>query len=487
MAQFRKVAQYRSATDLQERLAQLGLSLTIDEQVLSAEQGSPLASKLRCQLTETREFEIGNRWCIHPMEGWDANRDGSPTDYTIRRWERFGASGAKLIWGGEAAAVRGDGRANANQTLAVESNRAGLSRLLESLHQAHRAAGFETDDLLVGLQLTHSGRFSRPVDRSLQPTIAWHHPVLDRRCGIDPADDSRVITDEQLPELIEQFVASARLASEVGFQFVDIKACHGYLLHEFLGAHERPGAYGGDLVGRSRLLLEIVGAVRAACPELGIGVRLNAFDCLPYESIDGEGKPVSIEGLVPYRWGFGIDPSSPTEYDLGEVTRLLRWLSAAGVFAVNLTGGTPYTAPHWQRPATFPPSDGYPAPEDPLAGVIRHLQVGRRLKQQVPDLMLVGSGYTYLQDYLVHVAQATIRAGWIDSVGMGRMVLSYPTLPADSLSGRTLERKAVCRTFSDCTTGPRIGLRSGCYPLDEFYKRSEEAPVVRDQAPRGRS
>lgn len=484
MASFRKVAQYRSAADLQQRLSELSLGLAIDTEIVSAEQGSPLAKPLTCQLTRSREVTIGNRWCIHPMEGWDANRDGSPTSYTLRRWERFGESGAKWIWGGEAAAVRPDGRANANQTMAIESNREGLSQLLSTLKRAHEQLGEATDDLLVGLQLTHSGRFSRPDDRTLKPTIAWHHPILDARCGISPSDDSRVIDDDDLPLLIEQFVSAARLASEVGFDFVDIKACHGYLLHEFLGAHERPGAYGGDLVGRARLLLEIVAAVRDACPDLGIGVRLNAFDCLPFESVDGEGKPVSVEGLLPYRWGFGIDPERPLDYDLGEVVSLLRWLYDAGVFAVNLTGGTPYTAPHWQRPASFPPSDGYPPPEDPLLGVVRHLQVGKRLKQMVPDLLYVGSGYTYLQDYLVHVAQASIRGGWIDSVGIGRMVLSYPQLPFDSLNGRSIRRKEVCRTFSDCTTAPRNGLRSGCYPLDEFYKRTEEAELVKAKAPR---
>jgi hypothetical protein len=86
---------------------------------------------------------------------------------------------------------------------------------------------------------------------------------------------------------------------------------------------------------------------------------------------------------------------------------------------------------------------------------------------------MVGSGYTYLQDYVVQAAQAAVRQGWIDMVGLGRMVLSYPELPADSLAGNPLARGAVCRTFSDCTTAPRHGLRSGCYPLDDYYKSLE--------------
>jgi len=135
--------------------------------------------------------------------------------------------------------------------------------------------------------------------------------------------------------------------------------------------------------------------------------------------------------------------------------------------------------PHVQRPAAFPPSDGYPPPEDPLQGVWRQIDACRQAKEAVPDLPLVGSGYSYLQDYLVHAAQAVVRAGWIDAVGLGRMVLSYPHLPADSLAGIPLTRSLVCRTFSDCTTAPRHGLRSGCYPLDDHYKMLPEAARVK--------
>jgi 2,4-dienoyl-CoA reductase-like NADH-dependent reductase (Old Yellow Enzyme family) len=140
---------------------------------------------------------------------------------------------------------------------------------------------------------------------------------------------------------------------------------------------------------------------------------------------------------------------------------------------VNLSAGCPYANPHIVRPAAFPPSDGYAPPEDPLIGVWRQIDAARQAKQAVPGLVLVGSGYTYLQEFLPHAAQAAVRSGWIDSVGLGRMVLSYPELPADLLSGRSLVRGRICRTFSDCTTAPRNGLRSGCYPLDAFYKALE--------------
>lgn len=465
-----KIAQLKSPQTLQDRLAELGLALPIDAEVMSSAAGSPLAEP-----AEVAGLAIGNRWCIHPMEGWDANRDGSPTEWTLRRWQNFGRSGAKLIWGGEAAAVRSDGRANPNQTLALASNERGLSTLRSELLEAHVDALGSTEGLVVGLQLTHSGRFCRPHDKvKFEPRIAYHHPLLDAKFGIDPADDSIVWTDAQLDGLIEDYVRAARLAEQCGFDFVDVKACHGYLLHEFLSARARPGRYGGDLAGRSRLLLSIIDAIHSACPDLAVGVRLSFFDVLPFEGGTALGQPVKWPAGQPYEAGFGCDPEDPLQMQLDEPIALVEALRDAGVRLLNLTAGCPYYTPHIQRPAIFPPSDGYQPPEDPLCGVVRQIDAAAQCKAAVPEMFVVGSGYTYLQDYLPHVAQAVVRQGAIDSVGLGRMVLSYPELPADVLAGRPWQRKKVCRTFSDCTTAPRNGMISGCFPLDPAYRELPE-------------
>src|SRR5688572_17314795 len=194
-----KVAQLKNTTAFRARLAELGINIPVDDACLTAEQGSPLARPMNLG-----GFEIANRWCIHPMEGWDANRDGSPTPYTLRRWRNFGLSRAKLIWGGEAAAVRPDGRANPNQTMAIEANRAGLAALLHELQAAHREAFGSLDGLLVGLQLTHSGRFCKPDDHHRSaPRIAYHHPLLDAKFRIDPNDQSVVWTDGEIDALID--------------------------------------------------------------------------------------------------------------------------------------------------------------------------------------------------------------------------------------------------------------------------------------------
>jgi 2,4-dienoyl-CoA reductase-like NADH-dependent reductase (Old Yellow Enzyme family) len=388
-------------------------------------------------------------------------------------------SGAKLIWGGEAAAVRPDGRANPHQTLATVTNRSGLKNLLQICRNAHRAAFGHDEDLLVGLQLTHSGRFSRPSNRGLEPRIAYHHPLLDAQFGIDSHDSSIVWTDDDLQLLIDDYVAAAGVAHEVGFRFVDIKACHGYLLHEFLSARRRPGRFGGDLAGRTKLLFSIIERIQAQFPNLMLGVRLSVFDTLPYKTSREIGEPLPYNHLLPYEFGFGVDANDPLTIDLSEPIELIRLLKKAGVAAVNVTGGSPYYNPHVQRPAIFPPSDGYQSPEDPLAGVARQIHAAKQCKQAVPEMLMVGSGYSYLQDYLPHVAQAVIRAGWIDAVGLGRMVLAYPELPADTLAAGKLARKRICRTFSDCTTGPRSGMISGCFPLDPYYKALSEAETLR--------
>ena len=288
-----------------------------------------------------------------------------------------------------------------------------------------------------------------------------------------------VWTDDDLERLVDDYVAAAGLAKEVGFHFVDVKACHGYLLHEFLSAGDRPGRFGGDFEGRTRLLRTIIGRIRAEHPDLLIGVRLSVFDIPPYRTSREVGQPMDFSGLLPYRWGFGVNPDNPLEYDLREPLRLIQVLNDQGVATFNLSCGSPYYNPHIQRPAMFPPSDGYQPPEDPLVGVARQIHAARQCKQAFPEVPMVGTAYTYLQDYLPHVAQAVVRAGWIDSVGIGRMVLAYPELPADCLSDGQLQRKRICRTFSDCTTGPRHGLVSGCYPLDEYYKELPESEELK--------
>ncbi len=376
-----------------------------------------------------------------------------------------------MIWGGEAVAVRHDGRANPNQLIASEHTLPGLVKLRETLVREHAARHGCIDDLLIGLQLTHSGRFARPADKKrMAPMTAYRHPWLDKKFNVP---DDAVMSDDAIARLIEDFGRAAVITQRAGFEFVDLKHCHGYLGHEFLSAHDRPGKYGGSFENRTRFLRELVDVVRSSAPGLGIGVRLSAFDWMPFKpGPDKTGEPdnTTADARAGYPYAFGGDGTG-LGIDLREPKLFLDVLAELNIKLVCITAGSPYYTPHIQRPAMFPPSDGYQPPEDPLCGVARQIQITAELKRHRPDLVVVGTGYSYLQDWLPNVAQAVVRTGAVDSVGLGRMVLSYPELPADVLAGRTLQRKQVCRTFSDCTTGPRNNLVSGCYPLDDFYKQ----------------
>jgi 2,4-dienoyl-CoA reductase-like NADH-dependent reductase (Old Yellow Enzyme family) len=460
------IGSLRSVAEFRDRLASIGCDLPCDEP-LAPPGRSPLSEPFDLSRGAGRPLVASNRFVIQPMEGWDGELDGRPSALTLRRWRNFGRSGAGWIWGGEAVAVSPDGRANPRQLLMDSETASSIGELRAELLAEARNANGGDEAPIVGLQLTHSGRWSRSADGAPAPRVAFRHPLLDARSGVR-GDDS-TLSDFEVERIVEAFARAARLAREEGFDFVDIKHCHGYLLHEFLAARVRPGPWGGPtLDDRSRLLRAILAAVREAAPRLAIAIRLSAFDLIPPQSnLPGDCG-------LPYEFGFGVDPRDPTEIDLSEPIELARRLPALGVRWLNVTGASPYYSPHAQRPAYFPPSDGYAPPEDPLLGVARLLGAARAIKSAVPELTVVSSGWSYLQEFIARVAEACLREGWFDAVGLGRMALAYPELPRDLLAGRAPDRRRLCRTFSDCTTAPRNGMVSGCYPLDPFYRERPE-------------
>jgi 2,4-dienoyl-CoA reductase-like NADH-dependent reductase (Old Yellow Enzyme family) len=471
-----RVASLKTAEAFRRHLEQSGIPLAFDD-ALAAPAASPLAQPI-----EVDGVRVGNRFCILPMEGWDGTRDGEPTDLTRRRWRNFGTSGAKLMWGGEAVAVRHDGRANPHQLMMSSRTVGAIAALREELVAAHRERfGANADsDLYVGLQLTHSGRYARPdvYDRPA-PIAACANPILDRRFP----NGVRVFEDSELDALVDDFVAAARLARDAGFRFVDVKACHGYLGHELLGARTRSGPYGGSIEGRTHFMRRVIEAIRSVVSGLGhrrppVGVRHRALSQAARWRL---ARPRSGSSIRKRRSGLALSRVTNTS--------MRRWMTHArscGCWRASASNGSasaagsPYYNPHVQRPATFPPLDGYEPPEDPLRGVWRQIQATAILKRDFPRMVFVGSAYSYLQEWLPYVGQHNVREGLCDFIGLGRIALSYPDLPSDVLSGAPLKRTAFCRTFSDCTTGPRLGLVSGCYPLDPFYTARPEAARIRD-------
>lgn len=477
-----RIPSLKTPADFRAHVADLGVEIPCDESLDPAVLSAPV------EAVAINGKTIGNRFAIHPMEGWDGTADGRATDLVRRRWRRFGESGAKLIYGGEAMAVRPDGRANPNQLVigAVD-----LAELRSIVVQAHRERFGTADNLVIGFQLTHSGRFCRPHGKfKYEPRVAYRHPLLDAKFGV--TSDDQVFTDTELDDLTGDYTKAARIARDAGADFIDLKHCHGYLLHELLGAHTRPGPYGGSFENRTRMLRQIIAGIRTDGNSLDLGVRLSAFDFVPHRPDPAQSQPgkpgpgIPEEFDTPYPFQFAIDHDHPTTMDLAESFQFLDLCADLGVKLINISGGSPYYNPHCQRPAAYPPSDGYQPAHDPLIDVARLLDAARQLRAQLPARMaLIGTGYSYLQEHLPHVAQAIVREGGADLIGLGRIVLSYPHLPADVLGKGALEKKKICRTFSDCTTAPRNGLISGCFPLDDFYGKHPEGDRLR-KAKRGK-
>ena len=470
MIERKRVAQLHTPSDFRDYLKAFGVSLEFDEELRSGAD-SPLG-----QPYSRGDNVIGNRFAILPMEGWDGDAEGRPTELTMRRWQRFGLSGAKLIFGCEAAAVRQDCRANPNGLVLTHDTKKDIAGLLAALVRTHEEHFDSSDDLLVGLQLSHAGRFTRPRDKAKsEPRVLYRHPILDRFVGVE--SDSPVLTDDEIARTVDDFVAAAVLAQDIGFGFVDVKHCHGYLGHEILSAVDRPGRYGGSFENRTRFLREVVGGIRSEAPGLEIGVRLSAFDFIPFKpGRDMVGEPFEFDGDV-YPYAFGGDGSG-VGIDLAEPLAFLDLLAELDIRLVCITGGCGYYNYHIIRPCFIPSKGGYLPPEEPLQGVARLIHVTSELKRLRPQLTYVVSGLSYLQEWLPNVAQALVRNGHADFAGIGRMALSYPEMVADVLAGRPLQRNRICRACSRCTTAPRHGLVSGCYLTDPFYRARPEHEQV---------
>ena len=432
---------YKTPADLDRDARAMGLDIRL------ADDLSPLLRPL-----EVGGRRLGNRLAIQPMEGCDATPDGSPDELTVRRYRRFGAGGAKLIWG-EAAAVLPEVRANPRQLVIDADHFDGLARLAETCRSAHRSAFGTDDDLLLGLQLTHSGRYSVP-----RPILAQHDPDLDPRTVVDRFTETKagpdypLITDAELDRLQDTYVEAATLAYRAGFDFVDLKSCHRYLLSELLSAEARPGRYGGPFENRTRFLREVAGRIRDRHPSALLGVRLNAFDGLPH----------GVERASSLVWGARRD--DPSAFDGSEPIALVGMLRNLGVTLLNVTIGNPYASAHLLRPFEYAPPDAYETPEHPLIGVDRHFRITEAIQASHPGLAVVGSGYSWLQAFLLSAGAANVRDGRASLVGVGRASLAHPDFGRYAMEGRPLDPKRTCRTFGYCTAL----MRSKHHPLGQF-------------------
>jgi len=428
---------YRDAAALRRDIADLDLDIPWDDSI------DPLLTPIT-----VGGRQLPNRLAVHPMEAVDAEPDGAPGELALRRYQRYAAGGSGLIWF-EATAVVPEGRANPRQFFLHEHNVAAFKRLVTATRSAANVAMGADHNPTFVLQLTHSGRWSKP-DGTRQPIIAHHNPKLDELVAID--QDHPLISDDELDQLQTAFVSAAKLAATAGFDGVDVKACHGYLCAELLAAHTREGRYGGAFENRTRFLLETSQRIREEVREVFVTSRVNVYDGLPF----------------PY--GFGVDRESEDKPDLEEPLRLLGQLQTEGFPIANVTLGIPYCRPHLGRPFNRAVPGSPAAPEHPLVGVARLQQVTGELQSAYPGVPLVGTGYSWLRQFFPYVGAAAVRTGRVAVAGLGRMAFAYPDFAKDLVEHGRLDSRKSCVGCSGCSELMSASIESGCIVRDsELY------------------
>jgi len=426
---------FQSSEELLKRAYDLAVELPFQTDLSPLFEDITLGSK-----------KIGNRLSIQPMEGYDANPDGSPSDFTYRRYKRFASGGSSLLWF-EATSVVPEGRSNPHQLWLHEQSVDGFKRLVEEIRQ-EAFQSFGTDhDIFCVLQLTHSGRYSRPQGMP-QPQLVLVNPFLDEK-----KETLHIFSDKELDRLQENFVDAALLAYQAGFDAVDIKACHGYVINELLAAFNRQNSkYGGFFSNRVRFLTDVVKKIRQEVSQIGVAVRMNAYDGIPF----------------PY--GFGSSREESEKIDLTEPKQVVSRLIEEGCSLFNITAGIPYLFPHLGRPFDRPLPGAPIPPEHPLEGISRLISITADLQTEFPEIPMVGTGYSWLRQFLPHVGASVLQNNAAAFIGLGRMAFAYPEAPKDLMNTGILNPKKVCISCSRCNEMMRMGGIAGCVMKDkEIY------------------
>jgi 2,4-dienoyl-CoA reductase-like NADH-dependent reductase (Old Yellow Enzyme family) len=428
-----------------KRLAQThSVTLPVDNDI------SVLAAPVRAG-----RLECPNSLAVHPMEGADGDCLGRPGELTYRRYKRFAAGGAGLLWA-EAIAVVPEGRANPRQLWLNSDSFNAFAEMIKQMRKAAKDSMGENHNPVIVAQLTHSGRYSKP-DGTARPLIVQRDPYLDSlvpqpKPNADMqsrVSDDCIVSDEYLDNLQSSYVKAAKLAFNAGFDAVDIKSCHGYLINELLAGRNRKGKYGGSFENRTRFLLDVIDGIHA---ELGddrqVAVRLGFYDAIPF----------------PFGWG--VDENDYTKPDLTEPKKLLRLLLDRNIKLINFTIANPYYNPHISRPFNRAVNGGYDKPEYPLKGVERLINIAGEIQREFPDIVLVGTGYSWLGSLMGNVAAASIKNNYAKIIGAGRMAFAYPDFAKDLLLKGKLDKNKVCIGCSGCTQLMRDGRMTGCVIRD---------------------
>ena len=394
-------------------------------------------------------FHISNRLVVQPMEGYDSENSGSPSELTERRYLRYASGGSGIIWY-EAVSVMENGRSNPRQLWINKDTSDKYSFLNEKVRKAASRKGYEP---LLVIQLTHSGRYSRPKGKS-KPQSAAYNPVLDKTMP-------HILTDDDLKRIQDQYIIASRLASRSGFNAIDLKACHGYLVVDLLASRNRHNSiFGGEETSkRFRFLLETIDRIKDELPGMVVTTRLNISDL--------------------YTGGFGVDQNG--QPDFTEPLLLVEQLRLREINLINISMGSPYFNPYITRPFdnTVP---GQKVPEEhPLVSVMRMINGTSLFQRKFQDILFVGSTYSYLRHFAPNVGAAVIKNGDASFIGFGRNSFAYPSMPLDLMKNGMADPRKVCITCSGCTRLIRNLRPGGCVIHDREIYGNELKKLIADE------
>jgi 2,4-dienoyl-CoA reductase (NADPH2) len=441
---------YNSIEDINSTLNKLGISLPISDEVEVLKKGIHVDNQL-----------LQNRLIVQPMEGFDADLDGRPTDLTYRRYLRYAEGGTGLIWF-EATAITKESRSNSHQLLLSEGNvdrfRDLVNKTREQCNTTLQKLGFKKECMLV-LQLNHSGRYSTKEGEKC-PIRAFEFKELDDALNVNQ-NVGKIITDAELNNLEEIWIKRVLLAKEAGFDAVDIKACHGYLISELLASRTRfNSVYGGEpLENRSRFLINIFSKLKK---------KLHSSDNFTLTTRFG------VYDGNPYPLGFGVNSNLNAEMpipDIHEPLEVIRKLYKLGLRLINISAGNPHFMPQITRPFDIPINGGSKPTEHPLLGVKRLIDLCYQIKRNMPkDLVIIGSGYSYLREFAGYLAAGVIKENYADLCGFGRMAIANPNFPAQIFKNGIIDKSKSCIACSKCSQLMKEGRNTGCAIRDPFYK-----------------
>ncbi len=439
-----QVFSYRSSKELLEEASRLGVHLPFQESIAPLFEPLAIGGK-----------KLPNRFAIQPMEGFDSEATGAPGTFTLRRYKRYSAGGSGLIWF-EATCVCEAGKSNPRQMTLTKHSLPAIRELVEQTRET-AIKNWKSDPYLV-LQITHSGRYAKPSGKPLRKAACFN-PYLDKT-----GEGLVYYSDRELEDLIEVFLEAIDLTIEAGFDGVDIKACHGYLIHELLSAFNREDSkFGGSLENRTRFLLDVLDGAKKRSSKIDLAVRLNAADG------------------VPYPFGFGMSKNGSEEFDLTEPKMLIRELVRRGVKVLNVTAGIPYYCPQIVRPFNMPVKGASPPDEHPLQGVTRMLDITAEIQREFDAPPVVGSAYSWLRQFYPNVGAAALSRNMASVIGLGRMSFAYPDAPKDLMERGKLNPSKCCTGCSKCTELMKNGRKTGCVVRDgEIY--AAEYKTLRDSA-----